>query len=255
MAASRLVLGCVALLACAKFAWGAHPFVTDDAKTQGDGNFELQLGTQFTRTTDNGTTLSAFQFAPQLSYGIVDTVDLQIRPYYNAYNVDFSTGADPKRASGFGDVFAGVKWRFFEDGNWTSAVGVGSGFPTGNAARGLDAGQDTPFAYLTTMWATEMFQVQSTVGAIRNAALPDGRAWLAHVSAAAIWKPRRGMQIGIDVITDQNPFRSAAQWPAAALAGLIYSVTSFLDLDLGYQRRLNHSAPDNQYLLGATFRW
>jgi hypothetical protein len=252
MAASRFVLGCVALLACAKFAWAAHPFITDDAKTQGEGNFELQLGTQFTRTTDNGTTLSAFQFAPQLSYGIVDTVDLQIRPNYN---VDFSTGADPQRASGFGDVFAGVKWRFFEAGKWTGAVGVGSGLPTGNADRGLDAGQATPFAYLIGMWTSEILQVQSTVGAIRNAALPDGRAWLAHVSAAALWKPRPGLQIGIDVITDQNPLQSAAQWPAAALAGLIYSVTSFLDLDLGYQHRLNHSAPDNQYLLGATFRW
>jgi hypothetical protein len=252
MAASRLILGCVALLACAKFAWGAHPFVTDDAKTQGEGNFELQLGAQFTRTASDAVTFSALQFAPQLSYGLVDTIDLQIRP---SYNVAFSTGEDPRRASGFGDVFAGVKWRFFEDGNWTSAVGVGSGFPTGNAARGLDAGRATPFAYLTTMWTTDMLQVQSTVGAIRIAALPEGRAWLAHFSAAVLWKPRPGLQIGIDVITDQNPFHSAGQWPAAALAGFIYSVTSFLDLDLGYQRRLNHSAPENQYLLGATFRW
>jgi hypothetical protein len=252
MAASRLALACMVLLACAKAAWAAHPFVTDDARTQGQGNFELQLGTQFIRTAGDATTLSAFQVVPQLSYGLVDSVDLQLRPNYN---IGFSTGAVPQRASGFGDVFAGVKWRFFEDGNWASALGAGSGFPTGNAARGLDAGQATPFAYLTTMWATEVLQVQSTVGAIRNAALPDGRAWLAHVSAAVLWMPRPGLQLGVDVITDQNPLRSAAQWPAAALAGFIYSVASFLDLDMGYQRRLNHSAPDNQYLFGATFRW
>jgi hypothetical protein len=252
MAASRLALACVILLACAEPALAAHPFVTDDAKTQGKGNFELQLGTQFTRTTGDATTFSAFQFAPQLSYGLVDSVDLQLRPNYN---IVFSTGADPQRASGFGDVFAGVKWRFFDDGNWASALGAGSGFPTGNAARGLDAGQATPFAYLTTMWSTEMFQVQSTMGAIRNAALPDGRAWLAHASAAALWKPRPGLQLGIDVVADQNPLRSAAQWPAAALIGFIYTATPFLDLDCGYQRRLNRSAPDNEYLLGATFRW
>ena len=124
-------------------------------------------------TTDNGTPLSAFQFAPQLSYGLVDTVDLQIRPNYNGA---FSTGADRQRASAFGDVFCGVKWRFFEYGNWTRAVGVGSGFPTGNAARGLDAGQATPFAYLIGRWTTEILQVQSALG----------RAWLAHVSAAAL---------------------------------------------------------------------
>jgi hypothetical protein len=52
-----------------------------------------------------------------------------------------------------------------------------------------------------------------------------------------------------------SSFRSAAQWPAAALIGFIYTATPFLDLDCGYQRRLNRSAPDNEYLLGATFRW
>ncbi len=242
----------IAILAFAGASWGAHPFVTDDTRTQGSGNFELQLGSQFTRTTDDGTTLSAFQFAPQLSYGLVDTVDIQLRPNYNSY---FTTGADPQRASGFGDVFAGFKWHFVEDGAWSGAIGAGSGFPTGNAARGLDAGQATPFAYLTAMWATETLQLQATVGAIRNAAIPAGRSRLAHISAAALWKPQPGLQLGVDILVDQHPLQSVAQWPAAALVGCIYTLTSFVDLDLGYQRRLNQSAPDNQYLLGATFRW
>jgi hypothetical protein len=252
MAKLRRALNCIVFLGFAKLAYAAHPFITDDPKTQGKGNFELQLGTQFSRTGNDGTTLSAFQFSPQLSYGLVDTVDLQIRPNYN---VAFSTGVDPQHASGFGDVFAGVKWRFFDSGALTSAIGAGSGFPVGNAARGLDAGQSTPFAYLIGMYATEAIQIQSAVGAIRNAAIPDGRGWLAHVSAAALWRPRPGLQVGIDVIADQNPIKSAAQWPAGALVGLIYTVTKFLDLDVGYQRGLNQSAPDNQYLFGATFRW
>ncbi len=251
MATLRHALGSL-ILAFAGATWAAHPFVTDDARTQGAGKFELQLGSQFTRTADDGTTLSAFQFSPQLSYGLVDTVDIQLRPNYNSY---FTTGVDPQRASGFGDVFAGFKWRFFEAGDWSSAITAGSGFPTGNAARGLDAGQTTPYAYLIAMWATESLQLQSTVGAIRNAAIPAGRAWLAHLSAAVLWTPQVGWQVGVDVLVDQHPFKSVAQWPAAALIGGIYTVTPFLDVDLGYQRRLNQSAPDNQYLLGATFRW
>ena len=211
MAVSRRALGCIMLLACVEAAFAAHPFITDDPKTQGKGNFELQLGTQFIRTGDDGATLSAFQFSPQLSYGVVDSVDLQIRPNYN---VAFSTGVDPQRASGFGDVFVGVKWRFFEEGEWSGAVGAGSGFPVGNAGRGLDAGQSTPFAYLIGMYATEKIQIQSAVGAIRNAAIPDGRGWLAHVSAAALWKPQPQLQVGIEVIADQNPIKSTAQWPA-----------------------------------------
>ena len=64
-----------------------------------------------------------------------------------------------------------------------------------------------------------------------------------------------GLQVGVDILADQHPLKSVAQWPAAALIGCIYTVTPFLDLDAGYQRRLNQSAPDNQYLLGATIRW
>jgi hypothetical protein len=252
MPISRRVLVCSVLLHCAGPVIAAHPFITDDAYTQGAGKFELQLGAQFSRTTDVGATLSAFQFSPQLSYGLIESVDLQFRPNYN---IVFSTGTDPERASGFGDVFTGVKWRFFEAGGWAGAVGAGSGFPVGNAGRGLDAGRATPYAFAIGMWAKAGMQIQSTVGAIRNANIPDGRAWLAHASAAAIWKPKPGLQIGIDLIADQNPVRSTAQWPATALIGTIWTVAPGLDLDAGYQRRLNHSAPDNQYLLGATIRW
>ena len=36
--------------------------------------------------------------------------------------------------------------------------------------------------------------------------------------------------------------------------GAIYTLPGW-DLDAGYQRGLNHSAPRNQFLLGATLRW
>lgn len=251
IAQSRRALG-VMLLACAEAAWCAHPYGTDDTATQGAGKFELQLGTQFTRTPVDASTLSAFQFSPQLTYGLVDTVDVLVRPNYN---VIFSTGEDPQRASGFGDVFAGFKWRFFESGEWTSALTGGAGIPVGNGLRGLDAGRATPYAYLIVMRSTDTWQLQANIGAIRNVAISDGRDWLAHASAAALWTASPGWQFGLDVIADQNPFKSNAQWPAAALVGLIYTATPYLDLDVGYQRRLNHSAPENQYLLGATLRW
>jgi hypothetical protein len=252
MAESRRVLGGAALFACAGLAWAAHPFVTDDTATQGTGNFELQLGAQFTRTQNDMATQSAFQFAPQLSYGVNDAVDVQVRPNYN---VEFTTGIDPQRASGFGDVFAGLKWRFLEQGDWTSALTIGTGLPVGNGNRGLDAGRSTPYVYLIAMRSTQTLQIQASVGAIRNAAIDNGRPWLAHLSVASLWTPRPKWQLGLDVIADQNPLRSSPQWPVAMLAGFIYSVTRSLDLDAGYQRGLNHSAPANQYLVGATVRW
>ncbi|MEP7181395.1 MAG: hypothetical protein ABI886_04325 [Betaproteobacteria bacterium] len=51
-------------------AFAAHPLLTEDAGTQGQGKFELELGAHQVR---NGGS-KAFEFRPQLPYGIVDTL-------------------------------------------------------------------------------------------------------------------------------------------------------------------------------------
>src|SRR5258708_33744987 len=97
-----------ALLGSAEVVRAAHPFITDDTNTQGAGHFELQLGTQYTRTETEGVRYASFQFAPQLTYGIATPVDLIIRP---PYNVNVMSGRDSGRNSGWGDTNLEVKWR------------------------------------------------------------------------------------------------------------------------------------------------
>ena len=50
-----------------------------------------------------------------------------------------------------------------------------------------------------------------------------------------------------------NPTPASPQWPAVARAGVIYSVNAWLDVDAGFQARLNRAsgAPWDS-LLGAT---
>jgi len=98
--AEATCLAC-SLLALATAAHAAHPFITDDAYTQGSGKFELQLGSQYTRTDVEGVTLADFQFAPQLSYGMADPIDLILRP---TYSVNVASGGASSRASGWGDT-------------------------------------------------------------------------------------------------------------------------------------------------------
>src|SRR5260370_33240627 len=97
-----------ALLGSAEVVRAAHPFITDDTNTQGAGHFELQLGTQYTRTETEGVRYASFQFAPQLTYGIATPVDLIIRPTYNG---NVMSGRDSGRNSGWGDTNLEVKWR------------------------------------------------------------------------------------------------------------------------------------------------
>jgi hypothetical protein len=229
----------------------AHPFITDDSNTQGTGHFELQLGTQYSRTAAGGVTLDSFQFAPQLTYGMAGPVDLILRP---TYDVNVTRGSDSVRNSGWGDTNLEVKWRFWQGDPWSLAARVGTGFPSGNFGRGLDSGRSTPRAYLQGGYHSTSLEVWANVGTIRGADDPSARAWLGHVSADGIWTVRNGLKLGLDLAADQNPLRASRQWPTIALIGAIVTVASW-DLDVGYQRGLNRSAPTNEVLLGATLRW
>jgi len=134
-------------------------------------------------------------------------------------------------------------------------IKVGTGVASGNFARGLDSGQSTPRAYLLGGQKADPFELYANVGTTRNANVPEAREWLGYISALTLWNVRTGSPARLDLAADQNPLRNSSQWPAAALIGAIWTLPPGWDLDAGYQRGLNHSAPRSQFLLGATMRW
>ena len=251
----RVALQCFVLgtlSAVAELASAAHPFITDDTKTQGKGRFELELGTQYTRASVDDVTLANFQFAPQLTYGTNDSLDLILRP---TYDINVASGGASGRAAGFGDTNLEFKWRFWQQEQRSLAVKAGTGIPSGHFAQGLDSGQSTPRAYLLMGYSSESIGSYVNFGATRNIDDPVARQWLAHASAVVLWKLQERLQLGFDFAVDQNPVKASSQWPAVALIGMIYSLSPSWDVDAGFQRGLNHSAPSNQFLLGATLRW
>ena len=80
----------------------AHPLITEDTPTQGPGKWELELGNAWTR--DEG--VHTFEFGPQLSYGLSQTLDLIARP--TLLDLRFDEG-DTVRARGVGDATLDVK--------------------------------------------------------------------------------------------------------------------------------------------------
>jgi hypothetical protein len=240
----------LALLLAAASVHGAHPFITDDTRTQGSGHFELQLGTQYTRTPADAAQVSLFEFQPQVTYGAIPELDIIVRPSYDVLVV---TGSPAGRSSGFAETVAAIKWRFASGEVWSVALGAGTGIPSGNAA--FDSTRSTPRALLLVTGDSKPVEFDLNVGVVRNTDGASLRTWLGHVSALTIWHATERLQIGADFALDQNPLRNQSQWPAAALVGAIWKANVAWDLDAGYQRGLNHSAPRNQWLLGATLRW
>ena len=77
-------------------AFAAHPLNTEETGTQGTGGWQLELNGE--RNKDEG--VRGAQASMVLSYGVADTVDLQLGlPWQD-------TGSE----RGAGDMFAALKW-------------------------------------------------------------------------------------------------------------------------------------------------
>ena len=64
----------VPLIFFASMAFGAHPLITEDTGTQGKGGWQLEINGE--RNKDDG--VRGAQAAATLSYGFIDSADLQL---------------------------------------------------------------------------------------------------------------------------------------------------------------------------------
>jgi hypothetical protein len=234
------------LLAVSTTAKAAHPLITEDTGTQGVGNAELQFGFSWTR--DGGD--RAFSFQPQLSYGVLTTVDLIVQPQWLTVR---TLGSDSSR--GFGDTVMDAKWRFYGDTPLSFAVRAGATFPTGEGDLSQLNGKPSAHALLVTNVDLAPLTIDGNVGYIRNRSAPGLRTDLYHASAAAVFAANDELSLVADTAFDSNPDPLRPNWPGVLLVGAIYTLRPGLDIDFGYQTRLNHAAPAQQLLLGITYRW
>jgi hypothetical protein len=229
-------------------AHAAHPLISEDAGTQGRGRFELELGTSTTYDAGGRT----FEFDPQLSYGVTDALDFIVRPSWFALSGDAVT--DNGRRHGFGDSLVDFKWRFATVERTSFAVRAGISAPT--AQQGIPGNGGT--AYHALMIATvnlPSLMITGDVGSLRVPSQPTTRRDQYRISAAAIYTMPAGVKWLVNAEAQSNADAERATWPAVLLAGMIVTATSFLDVDAGWQTRLNRAAPRQVVYLGATLRW
>jgi len=237
-----------ATLAFAGSALAAHPMLTEDPYTQGTGHFELELGQAFAQGDPlqggRGT-----EFGPQLTSGAAPALDLIVRTTWLT-----QAPADSPSTSGWGDSMLDFKWRFYDAAPLALAVRAGADIPTGDAARGLGAGTAGFHVIAVAGWQLERVNVNVNAAYIR-VRQTGMRADIPVFSAAVVGPNASPWRTFIEATASANPDPQNAQWPAVARTGLIATVTTWLDLDIGYQARLNRSATRQVWLAGATLRW
>jgi hypothetical protein len=223
----------------------AHPLLTEDPGTQGTGKFELELGAQ--RDREGGATASLF--GPQLSGGVLENLDLIVRPTW----LDVRGGAEID-GRGMGDTALGFKWRFLEAGPFAFGIRADVDLPTGSEAKGLGTGKVAPHAVLIAAWNAEPFAVYANADYRRDPLVGD-RANLWGGSVAVVLTATERWRFSVEAGVFTNPVPSGSATLAVARFGAILTVTPWLDVDVGYQAPLNRAAPDQVVLVGATLRW
>jgi hypothetical protein len=238
------------LLAGAGEAFAAHPLLTEDTGTQGAGKFELELGNAWTR--DGGQ--RAYEFGPQLSYGVLPNLDGILRPTGNALRTAGDGATTTVR--GAGDTAVDVKWRFYEAAAISLATRAGIDAPTGDAAHGLGAGRATYHVLAVASVPAAPLALHANLGYTRARGDAVNRRDLFHASTAAVVIIDSGWQLLLyDIAVHTNPERMRSVAPGIVRIGAIYTVRPDCDVDFGYQMRLNHAAPARVLLAGLTVRW
>jgi len=224
--------------------FAAHPLITEDTGTQGSGKFELENG--FQRQHDGSD--KSWEYAPQLSYGLADSVDLIARL---AWIEQRSTDS---RQRGLGDSVLDVKWRFHESGALTLGVRAGVDLPTGNADKGLGVGKASVHGlFIATLEAEPAF-FHGNIGYTRGAR-DNERRDLWHAAIALLCTATPTLRLSAEAAADSEPDPTRTMWQKVLGLGAILTVREGFDVDVGLQRGIGSGSRGSTLLAGATLRW
>lgn len=252
-------------------ARAAHPFVTDDAGTQGAGNWQLELMGQRDRHDAAGDAGAgpviqrsrSTLLNPVLTYGLREDLDLAVGVSRERFRTT-ENGLVTENESGMADSTLELKWRFFERDGLSFALKPGVTLPTGDERRGLGTGRASWSVNLIGAYEADPWAVFANLAYARqryelaaDAAASRDNLW--RLSAGATLAVRKDLRLAGEAGVRTNEARDDPFFPgrraAFAMAGLIYSPAENIDLDIGVRKALNRAETDIVFLIGATFRW
>jgi hypothetical protein len=244
----------VSLALCTPFpAFGAHPLITEDTGTQGQGRFQLELTAELGHEEERALHEDGFDRAVVLTYGVLDNLDvlLTVPHTRNVVQEDGLRTTD----EGLGDIGLDAKWRFFEKDGVSVAVKPGVRFPTGDEDKGLGAGEFNYSVFLVTSFENDPWGYHIHIGYVRNRNVLDERNAIHHTSLAVTYAVRSDWQLVADLGNFTTPNPDFDEDTTFLILGAIYSVTDDFDLDFGVKRGVSEPETDVTWLLGLAWRF
>jgi len=247
-----LVVWFLSMLCLATDAFAAHPLVTDDTGTQGQGNLQLEATVEYGHDNDGGTT-NTTEAATTLSYGITNSWDIVLGIPYQFVRTKDENGTS--KVDGISDVSMEIKWRFYEQGGLSFALKPGLTLPTGDHKKGLGAGKVAYDLFFIATMETKPWAFYCNFGYFRNSNKLDQRRNLWFASAASTVEVAQGLNLAVNIGAERNTDRKENTDPAFILGGLIYSLSRDFDIDIGVKTGITNPETDHSVLAGMTWRF
>lgn len=228
--------GALAALLFTSGAHGAHPLNTEDTGTQGSGGWQFELNGE----TNKDEGVRGAQASAILSHGVAERVDLQ-------FGLPWQDSGD---ARGPDDVFAALKWRFWEREPFSAGVRASVTSPTGEET----GGRATWAAQLIGQYEGERWMFLAHLAYRRNLNDVGERDSISEMSAAVLYKVAGNVKLLVDANRTTNADPTSNQPIRQMAVGAIWSPNKDLDFDIGY-RRGNDAAIDRALMAGITVRW
>lgn len=260
---NRIIKTMFMVLIITEAAFAAHPLITDDSGTNGKGNFQFELNSEFgyDKESSDGITVKerGTEVKTSLSYGITDSADIIAGLPYQ-WNRTEEDGTLISEENGISDMSVELKWRFYEQDGLSFALKPGLTLPTGSEDKGLGAGRVCYSLFFITSKKFDSSAVHINAGYLRNeykleTDKTSQRKDLWHFSVAGTYEIVENLQLIANIGIEKNSDINSKIDPAFALAGLIWSVTKNFDLDMGFKMGLNQSETDYAILTGLTLRF
>ncbi len=233
--------------------YAAHPLITDDSGTQGKGRYQLELNGEYANDKEEGIKTETFDIKAIISYGVTENIDLVLTLPYQKIKIKEE---DAKKSSeGLSDIGLELKWRFYEKDGLSLALKPGLTLPTGNEDNGLGTGKATLSLFFITTYEQHPWAVHFNAGYIRNENIIDERKDIWHLSLAGTFEVIENLKIVGNIGVERNTDKVSRTDPAFILAGLIYSLSKDLDIDMGVKAGLNEAETDYSLLAGLTWRF
>ncbi|MFA5353919.1 MAG: transporter [Thermodesulfovibrionales bacterium] len=254
----RTIFSLLLTLILSQTAFAAHPLITDDTGTQGKENFQLELNGEFSWDKEHETGLTVKErvgeFAAALSYGISDSADLVLGIPYQWFETK-ENGVLTGDETGLSDLSLELKWRFLEQDGLSLALKPGLTIPTGDADRGFGTGKATCSLFFIATKEAGPWAFHFNLGYGRNENKVGEKEDIWHASLAGEIEAAKDLKLVGNLGVETNPDEGSDSVPAFAIAGLIYSLSENLDLDLGLKCGITKPETDITLLYGLARRF